>query len=201
LLYFVYAVQLPYSLTLIFFIHLPPSHNYPSMHCTFIYSCFSLLIYKSMYKGASQGIPTVSILYLGLFNPFLYSPLPLLAPIFNNFQYISLYTLPLQTLCFIMSLMFYDSLFLSLITEFYRAVSLLQIWSTYEFVYDHACFCVYVCFRSIFHMWEKTSGLSLSKSGLLHWTWLHPFTFKLHDVIISYGWVKLHIYLYIPIYI
>jgi hypothetical protein len=57
----------------------------------------------------------VRILYFGPFSPFLYSylPLELSPPFFNSFQYISLYSLPSQTLCFRILLMLYHSLFLS----------------------------------------------------------------------------------------
>jgi hypothetical protein len=49
-----------------------------------------------MFKGVSSCIPVVIILS-GPFNPFHYSPLPLLFyfPFFNSFQYILLYPSPL----------------------------------------------------------------------------------------------------------
>jgi hypothetical protein len=44
-------------------------------------SSLPLLISKSMFKGVSQCVPTVSILYFGPFNPFHWSLLPLYLPL------------------------------------------------------------------------------------------------------------------------
>jgi hypothetical protein len=60
-----------------------------------------------MLKGVSSDIPIVSILFL------VCSTLPSL--FFNNFQYISLYILYLQMLCFMIVLMLCLSLFFSLL--------------------------------------------------------------------------------------
>jgi hypothetical protein len=57
--------------------------------------------------------------------------------------------------------------------EFHREFQL-QMCSTYEFVYDHACSCVYVYHLDLFTC-EWTCGLCLSKPGLLHLTWCHKF--------------------------
>jgi hypothetical protein len=61
-------------------------------------SCLSLLTFKSVFKGVSQNIPIVSILFFHTFNPFHYSPLLLYfqPSFFNSFQYTSLYPLPSQ---------------------------------------------------------------------------------------------------------
>jgi hypothetical protein len=71
----VYEVYLPYSLTLIFFVHTPPSTNMPHTHCTYFTSCLSLLIFKLMFQGVFQCVPTVSLLHFAPFNPFHCSPL------------------------------------------------------------------------------------------------------------------------------
>jgi hypothetical protein len=66
-----YEVHQLFTLTLVF-IHPLPSHKYPPMHIytvPVLQSCLSLLISKSMFKGVSQCIPAMSILYFGLFNP------------------------------------------------------------------------------------------------------------------------------------
>jgi hypothetical protein len=91
-----------------------PTHTVPNLQ-----SCLSLLIFKLIYDGVSQCIPTVGILYFGLLNPFHYSPLSLylLLPIFNSFQYTTLYPLPSQMLCLTILLMLYYSLFLSLFPQ------------------------------------------------------------------------------------
>jgi hypothetical protein len=72
-----------------------------------------------MSKGVSQCILTVSLLYFGSFNPFHYSPLAfyLPPPIFNSFQYTSLYPLPSQMLCFTIFLVLYHSCFFSLLPQ------------------------------------------------------------------------------------
>jgi hypothetical protein len=131
------------------------------------------------------------LLYFGLFNPFNYFPLPLyhLHPIFQQFSIHTLISSTFYTLWYAVLLMLYHSLFLSLFPQ--GIVPLLQTCSTFEFVYDRSCLCIYV-YLWIFHVWEKTCGLSLSEPGLVHLTWcFHPVTFKRH-IIITYGWVKLH---------
>jgi hypothetical protein len=69
-------------------------------------SCLLFLIFELMFKRVSQCVPIVSVLYFGSFNPFNYSPLSFyLPPLFcNSFQYISLYSLPSQMLCFMILL-------------------------------------------------------------------------------------------------
>jgi hypothetical protein len=64
-------------------------------------SHLSVLIPKSMFKGFSPCIPTVSTLYFSLFNPLHYSPLLLFShlPLYNSLQYILLYPLPTQMKC------------------------------------------------------------------------------------------------------
>jgi hypothetical protein len=62
-------------------------------------SWFSLLIFKLMFNGVSQYMPTVGILSFGPFNPFHYSSLPFYLPphsipFFNSFQNTSLHPLP-----------------------------------------------------------------------------------------------------------
>jgi hypothetical protein len=117
LVYFIYEVHQPYSLSLISFVHPAPSHKYLPHTVSILQFCLSLLVSKSMFKRVSQCIPTISILHFGPFNPFLYTPLPLFfyPPFFNSFQYISLYCLPTQMLCFTRLLTLCHSPFLSLL--------------------------------------------------------------------------------------
>jgi hypothetical protein len=100
---------------------LPPPTSTPPNTVPILQSYISLLIFKLMFKGVSQWIPTVGILYFCSFNSFHYSPLPryLPLPIFNSFQYISLYNLIYSTFT---DVMFYDItvsiiLFLSLLPQ------------------------------------------------------------------------------------
>jgi hypothetical protein len=57
--------------------------------------------------------------------------------------------------------MFYDTVdalsfsFLSSFPEFHRVVPLLQTWSTYEFVYDHACLYVYAYLLDLSSSYER----------------------------------------------
>jgi hypothetical protein len=94
-----------------------------------------------MFKGVSWCIRTVSILYFGQFNSFPY-PFPL-TPIFQCYQYISLYPLPSQILYIMILLTLYHSFSCPSFPKFHSVVPLLQTYSTYMFVYDHVCFCVY----------------------------------------------------------
>jgi hypothetical protein len=95
------------------FIH---SHKYPTHNVPILQACLLLLISKSRFKRLLDVLH-LSILYFGQVNPSHYSPLPFSShtPFFNSFQCITLYPLPSQTLCFIILLMLYRSLFLSLL--------------------------------------------------------------------------------------
>jgi hypothetical protein len=75
--------------------------------------------------------------------------------------------------------------------EFLRVVPLLQTCSTSEFVYDRACFCVYV-YLWIIHMWEKTCNFCFFEHGLLHLLSSYCSLLPLNHVIILYGSVILH---------
>jgi hypothetical protein len=81
--------------------------------------------------------------------------LPFYLPIsiFQHLSYISLYPLPSQLLCFTILLSIILLSFLSF-PKFHRVVPLSQEWSTYEFVYDQVCFCVYVYLLDLPFMYE-----------------------------------------------
>jgi hypothetical protein len=51
-------------------------------------------------------------------------------------------------------------------SEFHRVISVLQTCSTSEFVYDRACFCVYV------YLWICLSGMRENMQLLCFWSWL-----------------------------
>jgi hypothetical protein len=74
----------------------PFSHKYPHTLWTYLKSCLSFLISKSVFKGVSPGIPAVNT--FGQFHPFCNSPLSLPShpPLFNSFQYILLFLLPAE---------------------------------------------------------------------------------------------------------
>jgi hypothetical protein len=135
------------------------------------HSCLSLLISKSMFKGVSWCIPSLSILYFGQFNPFHCSSLslPFHPPFFSSFQYMSLYHVPSQMLC----IMIYCWHFIISFTfpsfpEFHSVVPLLQTCSLYTFVYGTwSCLVFYMFILCLYlpHMRENTWPLSF-------WTWL-----------------------------
>jgi hypothetical protein len=108
------------SLTLISFIPLPHSQNYPNTYTIpILQSCLSLLISKSMFKRVSQCIHPVSIFYFAPFSSFHYSPLPLYLPPTSHFSTTSniySYPLPSQVLYFMTLLVLYHSVFLSLLS-------------------------------------------------------------------------------------
>jgi hypothetical protein len=111
-------VRLPYNIALVSFSHPPPLPLVPRPHTVPNFTvCFSLLIFKLVFKGVSQCIPTMSILYFSLFNPFYYySPLSFylsFSTAFNTHPYI----LSLHILCYVLLLMLYHPLFLSLFPQ------------------------------------------------------------------------------------
>jgi hypothetical protein len=108
-----------------------PSTIYPHHHSPFLFplvlhthtvpilqSCLSLLIFKLMFKGVSQCMPTVCTLYFGPFNPFHNSSLPLLFPP-PIFQQLSMYILILylHILCYVILLTLSHSLLFSLFPQ------------------------------------------------------------------------------------
>jgi hypothetical protein len=120
----------------------------------------------------SHGEYTLVHSSLSITFPYLFPQHHLL---FNSFHYICLYTLPSQMLCFMTLLMFYHSLFLSLLPDFHRVVSLLQTYSKWLCLWS--CLFLYFClsFASIFYVWEKTCSICLSDSVLLHLIGCLPF--------------------------
>jgi hypothetical protein len=130
----------------------------PSYTIPILQFYLSLLISKLMFKGVSQYILTVSILYFGLFNPFHYSPLPLPShpPFFNSFQYILLYFCLHR--CYVLQYCWCSIIIFSVssIPKSHSVVLLLQTCYTYKFVYDHVWFlCVYVYLLNLSSMYER----------------------------------------------
>jgi hypothetical protein len=75
-------------------------------------------------------------------QPLCYLPLPSQSPLFNSFQYyISWCPLPADVKYFnIVTII----LFPFPPPKFHRVVPVSQTSSTYKFVHDHVCFCVYI---------------------------------------------------------
>jgi hypothetical protein len=100
-------------------LHLPSHsqkyHPPHTIYCTYFTDLSFVVNIKSKFKGVSQCISAESILYFGPFNPFHYSSLPLYFPphfstAFNTCPYIFY-----LHRSFTILLMFYPSLFLSLL--------------------------------------------------------------------------------------
>jgi hypothetical protein len=128
-----------------------------------------------MFKGDSQWILAVNMLYFDHFIPLCYSalPLPSCPPLFSSFQYLSLCPLPAQmwnisTLLAIVLSSFPSS------PEFNSVVLPLNTCSACGWVDDSVCFCVYVYLLDLSSTYEKKHGFCLSESGLLHLTWWPP---------------------------
>jgi hypothetical protein len=178
-----------------------PSTIYP--HLNFLYSLFSppqsyfsLLIFKFMFIGCLNVCPLW--VYFTLVHSISSITLPyifFLPPLIFNAVNIHPYMLYLHILYYERLLMPYHSLFLSLSPELHTVVPLLWTNSISEFVYDHACICLYVYLLDLSSTYE-TEYVSFVFLILANFTenevlQLHPFTFKYH-IIISYGWVILH---------
>jgi hypothetical protein len=121
-----------------------------------------------MFKGVSQCMPTMGVLYFGSFNPYHYSILHLylLSPIFQQF---SLYILISSTFtCHVMQYYWGCIILFSFpsFPMFHRVLPLLHTSSTSEFVYDHACFCVYV------YLWIYLPRMRENMRLLCFWSWL-----------------------------
>jgi hypothetical protein len=123
-----------------------PLISLPPYTVPILQSCFSLLLFKLMFKGMSQCMPTVGILYFGPFSPFHYSPLPLYLPP-PIFQQFSIHILISSTFTSYVLWYYWCSTILfsfPSFPEFHRVIPLFQTCSTSEFVCGHACFCPYV---------------------------------------------------------
>jgi hypothetical protein len=111
-------------------------------------------------------------------------------PFFNSFQYTSLCLLPSHFMICDTTLILFSFPFFP---KFHRVVPLLQTCSTTEFVYDYACFCVYVylwiylqCIRENMHLlcfWSWLTSLNMMTSNCIHLP-SNPMSF-----IIPCGWV------------
>jgi hypothetical protein len=133
---------------------------------------FSLLTFKLMFKGVSQCMPSVGMLYLGLFSPFKYSPLSLCL-LLSIFQQFSVHILISST--FTSYGMWYYWYSITLFSfpsfpKFHRVVPLLQTSSTFEFVYDHACFYMYI------YLWICLPHMRENMHLLCFWSWLTSLT-------------------------
>jgi hypothetical protein len=96
------------------------------------------------------------------------------------FKQISTHILPLpsQMLCFMILLMLYHSLFLSVSAWVPQSRSTITN-IVYIWVCVGSCLLLCIClwFGSIFHLWEKTCGFCPSEPSLLHLTWCPPVAF------------------------
>jgi hypothetical protein len=121
-----------------------------------------------MFQEVSQCMPTVVVLYFGLFGPFEYSPLPLYLPP-SVFQQFSVHILISSTFTPYVMRYYWCSIILFAFpsfSEFHRVFHcykhVLHL-SLYMFM---LVFLYMFIFRSIFHIWEKTLWL------LCFWSWL-----------------------------
>jgi hypothetical protein len=110
-----------------------------------------------VFKGVSQCIPDVSLLYFGQFNPFHCSPWP-----FSSLRHFSatFSTHPCILYlhrCDVLRYYWWSIILFSFpsFPEFHRAVPLLQTCSTYKFVYDRACFCMCVYLLDLSSTYER----------------------------------------------
>jgi hypothetical protein len=135
-----------------------------------------------MFKGVSQCMHIVGVLYFSQFSPFEYSNLPLYLPchVFQQFLIHILISCKFTSYgmlyywCFIILFSFPS------FPEFHRVDRLLQTCSISEFVYVHACFCTYVylwiCLlfmRENMHLlcfWSCLISLSIIFSSWIHST-------------------------------
>jgi hypothetical protein len=125
-----------------------------------------------MFKGLSVH-PCCGNTLCWSIQPLHYSPLPLyFSPpaLFQQFSVHILISSTSQMSCFMVLLMRYHSLFLSLFPWIPQSSSTITYMFYIWVVYDHVCFCVCFSLGYVFHMWEKTCGLCLSEPGLLHLT-------------------------------
>jgi hypothetical protein len=109
-----------------------------------------------MFRGFSQCTPlwVYFTLVHSTLSISLLTPLPP-TPFFNSFQYTSLCPLPSQMLCFMILLMPYHSLFLSLFPKFHREIPLSPTRSTSEFVCDRAAFWVCAALLTTAKLWKE----------------------------------------------
>jgi hypothetical protein len=116
-------------------------------------------------------MPSVDVLYFGLFNPLQFSPLPIYLPSLI-FQQLSMHILISSTFtsCEDKGMWYYccSIILFSFLSfpKFYRVVTLLKTCSTTEFVYDNVCLCVYV------YLWIYLPPMRENMCLLCCWSWL-----------------------------
>jgi hypothetical protein len=100
-----------------------------------------------MFKGYLSVCPLQEYFILVCSAPSITLPYPFTFPT-PHFQQLSIYLLISSTLTSYVLQNYWCSIFLFSFPSFsksHKVVPLLQTHSTSEFVYDHACFCAYVC--------------------------------------------------------
>jgi hypothetical protein len=151
----VHEVHQPYFLILISSIHHSCSDKYAPPHCTY-FLVPSLVINIKVHVQRDFSIyPFCGYTLLWSFQPF-----PLLSLTFHLptpiFQQFSIYILISSTFtCYVLQCWYSIVLFsFPSFPKFHRIISLLQTCSTYAFVYDHTCFCVYVYLLDLSSIYE-----------------------------------------------
>jgi hypothetical protein len=128
-------------------------------------SWLSLLTFKSMFKGFIDVSPLRVHFSLIHFNPFHYSLLPLYLPL-PIFQQLSVHILISSTVTDVRFYDITDALSFSLpFPPSPSSIELLKAHSTQEFVYDHACFGVYVYLSDLSSTYERKHFLPVTKSN------------------------------------
>jgi hypothetical protein len=127
-----------------------------------------------MFKGDCECIPTVSILYFGVFSPFLCSPSPFYLPS-PIFQQLSMYILISSNFTDVMSYGIIDALPFSfpfpLFLSFISSSTVTNLFYTWVCKWSCLFLCICLSFGYIVHIWEKTCSLCFSELGLFHLTW------------------------------
>jgi hypothetical protein len=137
---------------------LPPTHTGPVLQ-----THPSFLILGSMFKEFLD-LSQLWICYYSLFNssPFIallypFPPTPYYSAAFGTYHYvIYLHRWNIFQYCWFSIILFSVPSY----PRFHRTVSLLQTCSTYKYVYDHVCFCVYIFWIYLTHIGENMWLLS-----------------------------------------
>jgi hypothetical protein len=129
-----------------------------------------------MFKGVSQCMPTMDVLYFGLFSHFDCSPLPLYFPP-PIFQLLSMHILIAFTFTsYVILYYWYSIIFFSFpsfpwVPQSFHCYKHVLNLSLYMIMFVFVCM---IIFGSIFHIEDKTCRFCISDPGLPHLAWFSP---------------------------
>jgi hypothetical protein len=176
-------------------LHLPSPPQITPPYCTYFTVLF-LLIFKLMFKGVSQRILDVSLLYFGPFNPFHCSPLAfyLPPPIFSTASIHNLIS------SIFTDVMFYDTVDApSFSFPFHSSLSFIEQFHYYKHVLNMSLYVIMFVFAYIFIFWIYLPPMRENMQPLSFWVWLTSLNMMSSNIFKDWSIYKLFLFLQVSV--